>query len=89
MFQYIEQTYANKDFSQADLKSGELKGCVFTRCLFRGTEMNEIWTTSCLVHRMRFWRGDAECFLAYEVGVYELLGLRERICLSRSGRTAK
>ncbi|GAF06897.1 pentapeptide repeat family protein [Paenibacillus pini JCM 16418] len=47
MYQYTDQEYTNVDFSLADIKDGEMKGCTFTKCNFRGASLDEAWTTGC------------------------------------------
>ncbi len=45
MYLYTDQTYSEVDFSHKDLREGELRGCTFTKCRFRGTRMEEVLTS--------------------------------------------
>ncbi len=47
VYQYKDQEYDTVQFDGRDLRYGELISCVFTRCTFMNTEMDEIETSNC------------------------------------------
>lgn len=47
MFFYTDEVYEARDFGSMDAREGEWRNCEFTRCRFRGVEMNESLVEGC------------------------------------------